>query len=95
MSTITPHFLQCTQPQFYNYTSLTHYGSYRTVVPFDLPTQITISVYVDGYPSPIFSVAHYTIPASLANQLFFGYATPATWITKILNNYIQLFSLLA
>ena len=44
------------EPQFYNYssflqlpnhssitTSLTHYGSYRTVVPFDPPMQNTVS----------------------------------------------------
>ena len=36
---------------FYNYssssitTNLTHYGSYRTVEPFDPPTQNTINIY--------------------------------------------------
>ena len=51
------------EPQFYMYnyssigssitSSLTHYGSYRTVVPFDQPTQNTINVCMYVYYSPI------------------------------------------
>ena len=32
------------EPLIYNYyTSLTHYDTYRTVIPFDLPTQNAIT----------------------------------------------------
>ena len=54
------------EPQFYDYssvhdssiiTSLTHYGSYRTVIPFDPPTQNIIS-YINT-KTTIVTTSHY------------------------------------